>query len=62
MSDAIDGLVTPVFIKFTDFKGRIWEALALVAPLRSEDEDPVQIAMAEDLELVPQDYKVVKRP
>lgn len=61
MSDAIEGLVTPVFIEFSDFKGRIWKALALVAPLRAEDEEPIQIAMAEDLELKPQTFKVVKR-
>lgn len=57
----VEGLVTPVFIKFVDIKGRIWEALALVAPLRAEDEEPVQIAMAEDLELKPQTFRVVKR-
>lgn len=57
----ITGLVTPTYITFTDRNGREWEALALLAPLRSPDMEPVQLAMTEDLDLRVKKIKLVKR-
>lgn len=61
MTNQIDALVTPAWLTFVDHNGRKWRALALVAPLRSEDMEPVQFALTEDLELVPTDCVIVRK-
>lgn len=59
----IEANLTPTFITFVDAKGRFWKALALVAPLKSEDVDidPVQLAETQDLELKVKGLKIVRR-
>jgi hypothetical protein len=60
VSDFIDAVLTPTFITFTDSQGREWKALALVAPLSSQDMDPVFLQDTKDLELKFHKIKVVR--
>jgi hypothetical protein len=53
--------LTPVFITFQDAKGREWKALALLAPLKNEDFDPVVLADTKDLQLKVKGLKIVRR-
>lgn len=57
----IEASLTPTFITFKDSRGRLWRALALVAPLKSEDMEPVQLAETSDLELKVCKIKIVRR-
>jgi hypothetical protein len=61
VSDIIDASLTPVFITFTDTAGRLWRALALLAPLNSEDMEPVILAETQDLGLKVKGVKIVRR-
>lgn len=56
----IEASLTPTFIIFEDSRGRQWKALALIAPLSSEDMDPVHLADTKDLELKVRTVKIVK--
>lgn len=56
----IEAGLTPTFITFVDIKGRQWEALALIAPLKSEDMMPVHLAETEDLGLKIRKVKIVR--
>ncbi len=56
----VEGLVTPTWITFVDATGREWKALALIAPLNSEDMDPVQLGVSEHLKLKYHGLKVIR--
>lgn len=57
----IEASLTPTFITFEDSKGRLWRALALIAPLNSEDMEPVILAETKDLNLKLKNVKIVRR-
>jgi hypothetical protein len=61
MTDIIDASLTPTFITFVDARGRLWRALALLAPLKSEDMEPITLAETEDLNLKVKEIKIVRR-
>lgn len=52
--------LTPVYLTFVDVVGREWRALALVAPLSSEDMDPAYLGDMEELELKVRKVKIVR--
>lgn len=56
----IEANLTPTFIYFEDARGRVWQALALIAPLNSEDMEPVLLAETKDLTLRVQKIKIVR--
>lgn len=56
----IDVHLTPTFITFKDARGRLWRALALIAPLKSEDMEPVVLAETQDLDLKFEKIKIVR--
>lgn len=60
MSQEVEGLVTPTWLTFIDKFGTEWRALALVAPLKSEDSDTIQFAETQDLGLKVKNIRVVR--
>lgn len=56
----IEAQLTPTFITFKDARGRVWQALALIAPLKSEDMEPVLLAETKDLDLRFEKIKIVR--
>jgi hypothetical protein len=56
----IEAALTPTYITFKDSKGRLWKALALIAPLKSEDMEPVVLAETQDLDLRFDKIKIVR--
>lgn len=53
--------VTPIFITFEDNQGRLWKAMALIAPLQSEGMEPILIVDTEELKLDVCKIRVVGR-
>jgi hypothetical protein len=60
VNNEVEGLLTPTWITFEDKDGNEWKALALVAPLNSEDREPRQFALSKDLNLKFQGMKVIR--
>ncbi len=61
MSQPIEADLTPVYITFKDTVGREWRALALVAPLTSEDMEPAYLGDMTELQLKVKGLRIVRR-